>query len=559
MPADARAEYGSIAPEDGSDALADVAVTRARGRAARVITRALVAGASAGAIACVWSAGGVHALSTRVVLKPRAVRDTTRFTVDTACVPDAIKAAHANFFSSPIVGAKVVHHNWRTPRFFKSSRDSYALTRAHRGEYQFSHELSGRERVDFEYGFVLVNKRGEELYEIGDRNSPAGIIAHTKGEDSSCFTKYGKYYNRVRQLDDEQPMYAFGTCSQNCVARVQRHVPIVSSLATPTSPPAPVLDSSLTEGMCNYKRVSMTQGNVQFMEAYTKTAMDGKAKLPWTTYKPRIFMYVKKNPGTTLFASSNFNIYSPRSGGNRKFYDQQSASPSGMCGYSLNSDDDNWVNKIKGNCEARLLTHNDVMKSNDACEPGDFVGVQDFGGGQNRPSVSNSDGEWVMSSSVYNIDSFDDGYYAFGGSMYKNGPGEWVFGFQYAEDEYGIPYGQTCADTTFDFEKRRSPFMWTIRISTGSSAQSDFVNGVDSNWATSGTRIIFTDHENGLQTVVEGTALNDAIASEQQSKSYWPFQFVTVKQQAGCDSANLPNWMKSHVPTNTAPSGFFSQ
>ena len=171
----------------------------------------------------------------RVGIAPvRKVADTATYTLDVGCASESTKAMNEGFFANgaTIVGAKLVHHNLGTTSFFEYKR-ALGMTLASDDGYRKKFTLTTN-AVNFEYGFALVNNRGEYLYEIGDKKSPLKE-AFTTNERLNCVQKYGKYFNRVRTMDKDPKKvdFAFGSCAAECPP------PPPPSPPPPQAPPAP--------------------------------------------------------------------------------------------------------------------------------------------------------------------------------------------------------------------------------------------------------------------------------------------------------------------------------
>lgn len=166
-----------------------------------------------------------YALGIAPLPSAKPVPKTATFKLDANCIDDApTKGAHAGFFTSPITGAAVVKHNYGENDFFSyGERIPMTLTAFKKFELT-------TDEVDWEWSFVLMNARGEFLYEAGELNSPLGRTMTNdavKDREKTCIQKYGKYFNRVRTIDTNAaaPSYTFGTCDAVC---------------PPPPPPAPV-------------------------------------------------------------------------------------------------------------------------------------------------------------------------------------------------------------------------------------------------------------------------------------------------------------------------------
>ena len=171
-----------------------------------------------------------------------SVTGSATFTVDVGCVDASVRSQNANFFSygAQIVGAKLVRHNLDSKEFFEYE-DAISMTLSHEDAYQKQFTVTTDE-VDFEYGFALVNSRGDHLYEIGADSAPLREQWHRLERDpehDNCVQKYGDFYNRVRTMDKSPTTVTFrwGSCEAQC--EPPSPPPPSPPSPSPPSPPAP--------------------------------------------------------------------------------------------------------------------------------------------------------------------------------------------------------------------------------------------------------------------------------------------------------------------------------
>jgi len=164
---------------------------RRSARAVTAVVAALVVAACGVAVTLRPDAFGI-APSHKTVPVPSG---PVTFTLDTSCVSPAYEAANAAFFASPIVEARVVYHSLGKA----SSSDWFEWKRGVVMDPLGSGQYYARtDAVNWEYGFALRNQAGAILYEIGGKNSAAGLMKRTPPKavkhlgGSNCFQRYGK-------------------------------------------------------------------------------------------------------------------------------------------------------------------------------------------------------------------------------------------------------------------------------------------------------------------------------------------------------------------------------
>lgn len=137
-------------------------------------------------------------------------RRLVTFTVDVGCPPDAFKRRHAKFFEHSVVGASVYT---KCPPQLGGSWRRTALT-----NIPTTKQYTGTAMVanDCEYGFILKNSKGKEMYEMGGSN----VDRPLKGAHCAGPTHAGgnKYWNRhmSRVPHNTTVTWAWGRCSLEC-------------------------------------------------------------------------------------------------------------------------------------------------------------------------------------------------------------------------------------------------------------------------------------------------------------------------------------------------------
>lgn len=186
--------------------------------------RARVRKSHASAFGALLAVAGLAGLAMRRGARARAgiapvyaVEGSSTFTVDVGpcAITSDLRAKNPEFFSSGVAGVRLARHNLKTDSFFEWE-DALVMDEVpNQPAYRRKFSLTTNE-VNFEYGFVLVNRRGDYLYEIGEHSSP--IVSAWKVGESTCVQKYGDYFNRVRTLDanPSEVNFVFGSCESEC-------------------------------------------------------------------------------------------------------------------------------------------------------------------------------------------------------------------------------------------------------------------------------------------------------------------------------------------------------
>ena len=129
------------------------------------------------------------------------------FTLLTQCKMDEVKYLNPEFWFSPLVTAKIVKHNYGNPDMF-SYENAIEMERKEISDGVYGYQVT-TDKVDWEYGYALENKRGEVWYEIGANPAPL------YGEN--CTQMYGSFYNRIATMDSDK-QFLFGSCLHDCPA-----------------------------------------------------------------------------------------------------------------------------------------------------------------------------------------------------------------------------------------------------------------------------------------------------------------------------------------------------
>lgn len=232
--------YGAVpAPErlgvDSDDEVVNFG--RRRGRAYASAARVLALGACCGV--GFFFSPMKRAVSDRLgIAAVYKVTAETKFTLDVGCIKDTGRRFFEN--GGRVTGVRIVRHNLHSTNFFDFT-DGIVMredTAANEGAHQRKFSVT-TDQVDFEYGFALINQRGDHLYEIGESTSP---LAKTfaSDENTACIQQYGEYFNRVRTLDKtpEVVNWQFGNCYKECPAP-KPPPPAPEPPSPPPSPPPP--------------------------------------------------------------------------------------------------------------------------------------------------------------------------------------------------------------------------------------------------------------------------------------------------------------------------------
>ena len=179
---------------------ADAAPTR------RTLGLALTLGVAA--TAAVWTKQSVFRSGAGG--NPRVVT----FTVDAGCPPTDYKARHQGFFNSSIVGMRLVTKcDYDLDNEFKTGAAS-SMTMTRVGQTK---TFTGSKVVhnDCEYGFVLENEDGAELFEIGGNNIDPAISGDC---DGAIHAGGNVYHNRVMSKTPTATAITtiWGGCGEAC-------------------------------------------------------------------------------------------------------------------------------------------------------------------------------------------------------------------------------------------------------------------------------------------------------------------------------------------------------
>ena len=134
-------------------------------------------------------------------------RSPVTFRLYTQCKPRDVKVEGGEFWFSAISAAYLLRHNYGSPNFF-TENDKIRMERKELDDGIYGYEVTTN-RVDWEYGFELVNAHGEKFREIG----PDTILQRER-----CTVRYGKYFNRhmTYHQGDSIVGAVFGDCDEVC-------------------------------------------------------------------------------------------------------------------------------------------------------------------------------------------------------------------------------------------------------------------------------------------------------------------------------------------------------
>jgi hypothetical protein len=136
------------------------------------------------------------------------------FTVDAGCPPTDYKARHQGFFNSSIAGMRLVTKcDYDLAHEFKpAGMSSTTMTRVGQTKTFTGSKVMHN---DCEYGFVLVNEDGAELFEIGGNNISPAI----SGDCDGAIQAGGNvYHNRVMSKTPTETAITtiWGGCGEAC-------------------------------------------------------------------------------------------------------------------------------------------------------------------------------------------------------------------------------------------------------------------------------------------------------------------------------------------------------
>jgi len=135
---------------------------------------------------------------------------TTTFKLHTACKPQAVRDAYAQFFLDGTKEAYVVRHNFGEDGFFET-KEALKMNIVDISDSEIGFQLTTNE-VNWEWGFALKNvDTGEWAYEIGEEGTPLAF--------ENCSQRYGTYFNRALTREEDATVeYVFGSCATDCSA-----------------------------------------------------------------------------------------------------------------------------------------------------------------------------------------------------------------------------------------------------------------------------------------------------------------------------------------------------
>jgi hypothetical protein len=133
---------------------------------------------------------------------------TMTFKLHTACKPQAVRDAYAEFFLDGTKEAYIVRHNFGDAGFFKPT-EALKMNIVDISDSEIGFQLTTNE-VNWEWGFALKNvDTGEWAYEIGTEGTPLAF--------ENCTQRYGEYFNRALTREEDATMeYVFGSCATDC-------------------------------------------------------------------------------------------------------------------------------------------------------------------------------------------------------------------------------------------------------------------------------------------------------------------------------------------------------
>ena len=192
------------------DARARGGAIEGRGFRSSIVSLAVTCVAGAACVAGLARARWVLGLGIAPV---HAVKGDATFTVDVGCV-----RRRGAFWENggEIASVRIARHNLQSPEFFEFAH-AVRMTEDAAGSESWQRKFTvTTDAIDFEYGFVLVNQRGQHLYEIGELHSP--LASAFKPGVATCVQKYGDYFNRVRTMDKTPAVvnWRFGSCEHQC-------------------------------------------------------------------------------------------------------------------------------------------------------------------------------------------------------------------------------------------------------------------------------------------------------------------------------------------------------
>jgi hypothetical protein len=156
----------------------------------------------------VWSPQNGKLLPDGIPPGERAgARSPVTFRLYTQCKPRDVKVEGGEFWFSAISAAYLVKHNYGSPNFF-TENNKIKMERKELSDGVYGYEVTTN-RVDWEYGFVLVNANGEKFREIG---------SNTILQRENCTVRYGAYFNRHMTYHKGETTIGavFGDCGEVC-------------------------------------------------------------------------------------------------------------------------------------------------------------------------------------------------------------------------------------------------------------------------------------------------------------------------------------------------------
>ena len=188
--------------------------------AAFAVVSSTVAFASGrGLVASLGAFSSSGALGQGVMTDPSASREVT-FTIDVACPPDWYKDEHRDFFDAGIARVQLVLRSRSQPPPFEFNRElaGYEGLWEELERVGDTKTFTGTKLVDntVEYGFVLINRRGQELWEIGGANVRPALMGASCSSDTHAGGNV--YHNRLMADTPANTTITtiFGGCQPEC-------------------------------------------------------------------------------------------------------------------------------------------------------------------------------------------------------------------------------------------------------------------------------------------------------------------------------------------------------
>jgi len=154
---------------------------------------------------------------------PQGNAPMVQYNLHLGCEDDVVKSRSGNFWTSPVVEARLVYHNYQQDDFF-SWENGIPMQKVNIYPGDSQTWAVDTNVPDWEYGFALKNAAGQILYEIGDdkmEDMPSSTAPLFQQKE--CTNMYGMHHNRMAPLDVANSTRAgyvdttFGSCRNDCV------------------------------------------------------------------------------------------------------------------------------------------------------------------------------------------------------------------------------------------------------------------------------------------------------------------------------------------------------